>query len=160
MESSEVCHFLWLSLCFFLSPSFLCWKNGFCVLWGVPLRMAYVNRSACLERGVILFYRDSMAMLHTHKHTETWSKEYLQVLWKLCSLSPAACLFKGFFFVSLLCPYVLTQLCSNQDRLVIYRRLGLRFGMQLWAQQWDHQFHVYTSSCTLIHMQKPLTAHT
>lgn len=49
-----------------------------------------------------------------------------------CAASPpqAACLFKA-LLVGPLRPYVLTQLCSNQDRLVIYRALGLRFGMQL-----------------------------
>lgn len=100
-----------------------------------------------------------MAMLHTN--TQRPDQRSICKRCENCTAFPhlPVCL-RPFFSVSLLCPYVLTQLWSNQGRLVIYRRLGLRFGMQLWAQQWDHQFHVYTSSCTLIHMQKPLTAHT
>lgn len=168
--------FLWLSLSFpSPSPSLrvffertwasilsLCWRDKFCVFRAMPFRTSHVKLSVCLERGrsvtrFFLGYHGSVA--RTQSHTQTWLKEYVQVLWNLCSLAPAACLFKA-FLVSLLCPYVLIQLCSNQDRLVIYRGPGLRFGTQLQAQQRDHHCHVYTSSCSLIHMQRLLAAHT
>lgn len=118
------------------------------ILWSQ--RCAIQNcLSACLERRYHFAWID-----HTNTH-----RDLIKGGCENCAALPQLSVCLRPFLSGLLCPYVLIQLCSNQARLEIYRGLGLKFGMQLWAQQRDHHCHVYTTSCTLIHMQRPLTAH-
>ena len=93
----------------------------------VSQRTANVKQSGHLKlvyTVLVCCYWDRMAMLYTHI-------DLIKGEW---SFPPDARVFKS-SLLCLPCPYVLIQAGSNQDRLVIYRGLGLRFGMQLYALQ-------------------------